>query len=214
VAADDRGTAVDHLNRHNLSRGARLGLTVFWAVFLGLSVFGCIMASIATSRQPTSAVPSAGASQGTTSPPPAEPSFVEAGKPQLLFGTWLVTAGAGPLEFRHHLGSEWSGKDADKGYVYVLVPLSITNDSKQTDSYPWVTWLLKDDEDYTYKIESGADFYLPQSRVLDTSNFPPGATRTGVLVFQVREGVKDLYLSCNLVNRQGLPWHFKVSQGG
>ncbi len=155
--------------------------------------------------------------ESTAPAAPPEPSFVEAGIPQNLYGPWVVTAGAKPLELTHHMGSQWAGKDADEGYVFVLIPLCVGNSGTETGTFGeffW-SWKLKDDLDHTYD-EDPAELYLDDSEILDSSHIPPGATRSGTLVFQISEKAKDLYLTFVPLGGDpyGLPWHFSVSLGG
>lgn len=132
-------------------------------------------------------------------------------------GIWALTAGGGPysLTFRHKISNDWGSITADQGFMYAEVPLCIKNISKETQSLSLFSeWKLKDDQGYTYDIESGADDYLPKDTRIDPSDVPPGAERCGLLVFQVREDVKDLYLVYSDLGLDRAPtWHFSVGQG-
>ncbi len=146
--------------------------------------------------------------------PPAtaevEPTFIEAGVSQ-RFDDWAIVAGGTDVVFTRHLGSERYGKDSDEGYVFVLIPIAVTNDSKATASFGYARWTVTDDLEYTYTVDSGSDSYLDDDAVFNGSDIPPGATRRGTLIFQVSGESKNLYLT---YGSTGLPWHFSVSLGG
>lgn len=184
-----------------------------------LVVFGILAVGLvcALSAAWLLAVLSPPASDAATQSAPPQPSFVEAGVSQNLYGPWVVTVGATPLELTHHIGSQWSGKHADEGYVFVLVPLCVVNSGTETNTFGeffW-SWKLQDDLGYTYD-EDPAGLYLDDDQTLDSSHIPPGATRSGVLVFQISQKASDLYLSLVETggDTDGLPWHLKVKQGG
>lgn len=70
------------------------------------------------------------------------------------------------------------------------MPVAIKDDRKKTDSLLLVTWRSRDESDPSYSIEPRADRCLGEDG-LDTASIPPGAIRSGLLLFQVREGVQD-----------------------
>jgi hypothetical protein len=183
-----------------------------------LVVFGILAVGLvcALSAAWLLAVLSPPASDAVTQSAPPKPSFVEAGVSQNLYGPWVVTVSATPLELTHRIGSQWAGKDSDKGYVFVLIPLFVVNSGTETDTFGeffW-SWKLKDDLGYTYD-EDPAGLYLDDSQTLDSSHIPPGATRSGTLVFQISAKARELYLSLVPLGGDpyGLPWHFSVNQG-
>ncbi|HEU4741298.1 MAG TPA: DUF4352 domain-containing protein [Meiothermus sp.] len=106
-----------------------------------------------------------------------------------------MTAGKQPVLKRTALGDEFLATEADQGYVYVLVPVSVQNSTRKTDSWLLVSWKLHDDKGNVYETDTEAGFYLPQRQQLDLSNVPPGATRSGYLVFQVSRSAKTLWLT-------------------
>lgn len=110
-------------------------------------------------------------------------------------GIWNITAGKQPVLKRTAIGDEFLATEADQGYIYALVPVSVQNSTRKTDSWLLVSWKLRDDKGNVYETDTEAGFYLPQRQQLDLTNVPPGATRSGYLVFQVSRSAKTLWLT-------------------
>ncbi len=124
----------------------------------------------------------------------AAPSALKGGTTAKV-GIWNVTAGKRPVVSRSVIGNEFLSLRADSGYSFVLVPVSLQNTSNKTDGLFFVSWKLQDDRGLVYEVHGGADLYLDEASQLNLNNVPPGATRSGYLVFQVKAGAKNLYLT-------------------
>jgi hypothetical protein len=137
--------------------------------------------------------------------------YVSAGTP-LEIGKWIVTAGDNEkkVKFTKKLGSDFFGETADEGYSFALVPVSIKNNTKSTESLTFVTWTLEDDEGYSYSIQTLADLHLSDDERLNVTDVPPGSVRGGYIVFQVRENVNDLYFGLETTLGSG-KWHFEIN---
>lgn len=159
-------------------------------------------------RTPATPVAPATAAPATAKPEPT-PSFHEAGT-ALKIDTWVMQAGweGQGVVLRRALGDQFLGEQADAGYSFALIPVAVKNDTKRTDSLGFVTWILHDEEGYEYSIEPLADLYLGDNQ-LDVTAIPPEATRSGYLVFQVREAVSELFLTFDGVRNQQT-WRFVI----
>lgn len=113
----------------------------------------------------------------------------------IKIGIWNITAGHAKVERFKRLGNEYLNTRADDGFVYALVPVSVTNSSNKTDSLIFVSWSLEDSQGRKYEVETMSDMYLPEGARLDLIDVPPGATRSGYLVYQVAENATGLTLS-------------------
>lgn len=131
-------------------------------------------------------------------PPASQPpqtSSVAAPGTTLRVGIWDITAGHAEVKRLKVLGNEYVNTRADDGFVYALVPVSVTNVSNKTDSLIFVTWALRDAQGREYEVETMSDMYLPEGTQLDLVDVPPGATRSGYLVYQVAEDATGLTLT-------------------
>lgn len=137
-----------------------------------------------------------------------EPDYVSAGTP-VEIGDWLLQAGwsgQGVL-FERSIGDSFMSESADSGFVFALVPVAIQNDSRETQSFTFPTWNLSDERGYEYTSVTMADMYLDESMVFDALEVPPGAERSGFVVFQVREDVETLFLQFQGFRHEGA-WRF------
>jgi hypothetical protein len=139
-----------------------------------------------------------------------EPEFVPA-QTTLPIAEWLMQGGweGQGVVFRKTLGDAFLNTSTDPGYSYALVPIAIKNNSNSTASLSFPTWRLHDEAGYEYETETLADLYLGDRERLDAAGVPPGSTRSGFLIFQVRDGVRDLYLTFDGFRFDGT-WHFSV----
>lgn len=98
------------------------------------------------------------------------------------------------------LGNELFGTEADEGFSFALVDVVVKNVSQETASLPWLlTWRLHDGQGRSYRISTFNDIYLGDKR-LRPGDIPPGAQRSGYLVFQVADDAKDLVLEVSSVD--------------
>lgn len=114
---------------------------------------------------------------------------------------WLIAAGLPEEEFSgvkitKEIGTGFLKKESEKGYSFFLIPVTVKNVAKEENSLGFPTWELSDNRGYKY-TSLGAfttSLYLPEDMQLNTSGFPPGATRHGYIVFEVADDPKELYL--------------------
>ena len=150
-------------------------------------------------RRPPDTVAEQPSTPAIPAPPPVIPRPPDDGVP--LAGTplevdrWIITGGDrdGGILLRSQLGSQYFGERADPGFVFGLVPVYVKNDTRRTETLAFASWLLRDDAGFEYTTQTMADMYLGDDR-LDVTNIPPGATRFGYLVFQIREDARWLTL--------------------
>jgi len=135
-----------------------------------------------------------------------KPPYLKPGEVKRI-GIWDVSA-SDKVTYYRKLGNEYFGIRADSGYSFALVPVSLTNRSKKTDGLVLVTWTLMDDRLYSYEVHTMADMYLSEKHQLNVFDVPPDSTRSGCLVFQVKDGAKNLYLTMS-TTRGNATWKLK-----
>ncbi|MBW6395270.1 DUF4352 domain-containing protein [Thermus sp. SYSU G05001] len=186
---------------------AGLGLIIFgltrkrgqkWKGVLGGVLVLVVGAALSPSpEQGTQPAPAAQIGESPAQAPASQPSkassTAEPGT-TLRVGIWDITAGHAEIKRLKVLGNEYVNTRADDGFVYALVPVSVTNVSNKTDSLLFVTWVLQDSQGREYEVETLSDMYLPEGARLDLVDVPPGATRSGYLVYQVAENASGLVL--------------------
>ena len=151
-----------------------------------------------STEQNTQSAPTAPVEGNSVQTPASEPSkapLVAEPGTTLRVGIWAITAGHAETKRLKVLGNEYFNTRADDGFVYALVPVSVTNVSNKTDSLIFVTWALRDAQGREYEVETMSDMYLPEGTQLDLVDVPPGATRSGYLVYQVAEDATGLTLT-------------------
>ena len=130
-------------------------------------------------------------------------------------GTWEVAGGVSEVTFTKEITKHVT---ADRGYVFALVPFSLKNASNSTASFSretWNTWKwkLSDNNGFEYDVDGTAAFFLemvrpstvPPSLVPHLTDVPPGATRTSLLVFQIKEGPQSLILKLQ-TSKESIQW--------
>ena len=112
---------------------------------------------------------------------------------------------SGDPVYRNNIGGSF-GKTAGEGAIYLLVPIKVRNHTDETESLPLTTtWEVIDiDQDYTYEVATKAEIYLDQGEEFETDEVPPGLTREGYKVFEIRESSRNNRLA--LKKSAGLLW--------
>lgn len=138
-------------------------------------------------------------SVNATDPKLPPPPYLQPGSTSLI-GIWNINVGIknkadGGIILTRKIGGEYFSKASDSGYIFALVPVSVTNASKKTDTLFLVTWKLMDNRLYLYEEDIFAESYLPDGDDLNLMDVPPGATRKGYIVMQIKEGPYALYFT-------------------
>lgn len=128
-----------------------------------------------------------------SSEPPEKARVFGRGEP-IKLGAFRYTLldNPGPI-FTRKLGGEYFKKEPSEGALFLLVPIRVENISSKTESLPLtLTWKVFDlDEGLEYRVSTGADIYLNEEQKLDPYDIAPGASRWGMIVFEINEGSRE-----------------------
>ncbi|MCX5799087.1 MAG: DUF4352 domain-containing protein [Proteobacteria bacterium] len=169
-------------------------ISMTFLIFLSVGIAGCLQGTVSVSpepvtyQQPTKVSTSYTYSQQTPIPTTTSP----------LIQTFSVGESASDRDTKFTIKSfnfkdEIDSRDADKGYHFLIIDVTVENLQKDKISSLWVPYSINDADGYTYN----SLYFGGLEKSFDGQNILPGETRRGNLLFSIPINSKGLKLKYN-----------------